>query len=209
MTNVYQTPDKVWLKRRLFEIGVEVLESEGYTVERAPGGASVRRISKDGESKLVSIRTTQDRSIAFPRETNGKWRTLDEVDVVVAVSVDDREAPRYAWVHFLPGDEMRDRFRRSYEARKASGLRMPPGRGIWLSLYRKESTDNPRLVGAGAGLVHPRVATVSLDNSDTGPRPTSPPPIEPPAGLTITEATRLLAKSLGVDESSIKITVEA
>jgi hypothetical protein len=208
MTDVYGTPEKVRLKRRLFEIGLETLKSMGYTVERAQGGSSVRRVTKDGESKLVSIRTTQDRYIAFPRKKDGAWRTLDEVDIVVAVSVDDREAPRYAWVHLLPGDEMRDRFRRSYEARKALGLKMPPGRGIWLSLYKKESTDNPRRVGAGAGLAHPRVATVSLAEGDNGPGPQQP-IVEPPVGLTITEAKRLLAKSLGVNESSIKITVEA
>lgn len=208
MTNVYGSPEKVQLKRRLLEIGIEVLKSEGYTVERAPGGSSVRRITKDGESKLVSIRTSQDRFIAFPRRKDGRWRTLDDVDLVVAASVDDKEAPKYAWVHFLDGDDMRDRFNRTYEARKAAGLKIPAGRGVWLSLYKPESTDHPRRVGAGAGLVYPRVATIPLDPDDTGPGPRQP-VVEQPVGLTITEAKRLLASSLGVDESSIKITVEA
>ena len=209
MADLYGTPEKAQLKRRLFEIGLETLRSLGYTIERAHGGSSVRRVTKDGESKLVSIRTTQDRYIAFPRKKDGTWRTLDEVDIVVAVSVDDADAPRYAWVHLLPGDEMRDRFKRSYDARKASGLRMPPGRGIWLALYNKESTDHPRRVGAGAGLVHPRLATVPLAVNDDGLRPQAPTTVEQRGGLTIVEAKRLLAKSLGINESSIKITVEA
>lgn len=40
--------------------------------------------TKGKDNKVVSIRTTQDRSIAFPRiEGDKNWRTLDEVDAVV------------------------------------------------------------------------------------------------------------------------------
>jgi hypothetical protein len=214
VTNVYKTPDKAEIKRRLFEIGVQALKDAGYRVGRAGGGSSVRQIIKEGEKpKLVSIRTTQDRHIAFPPKKGGGWRTLDDVDMVVAVSVDDRETPRYAWVHFLPGDDMRARFNRTYEARRAAGLRMPNGRGVWLSLYKEESSDEPRRVGAGAGLVNPKVAVVPLDKNGGGPLPAPTPqasrPVEPSDRLTIAEAKRRLAASLGVDESSIKIFVEA
>lgn len=212
MTNVYKTPQKAKLKRRLFEIGVQALKDAGYRVGRAGGGSSVRQITKDGEKpKLVSIRTTQDRAIAFPPKKGGGWRTLDDMDMVIAVSVDDRETPRYAWVHFLDGDDMRDRFNRTYQARKAAGLKMPNGRGVWLSLYKEEASDEPRRVGAGAGLVNPKVAVVPLDKNGGGPPPTPPAsrPSEQADRLTIAEAKRRLAASLGVDESSIKISVEA
>jgi hypothetical protein len=211
MTNVYRTPEKADIKRRLFDIGIQALRDQGYHVERARGGSSVRRATKNGESKLVSIRTTQDQAIAFPPKKDGGWRTLDDVDMVVAVSVDDKEAPRYAWVHFIDGDDMRDRFNRTYEARKAAQLKVPKGRGVWLSLYKEESSDQPRRVGAGAGLVYPRVATVPLNGNDAGPSPASPGfrPVDQPERLTIAEAKRRLAASLGVDESGIKISVEA
>src|SRR5258705_3520511 len=110
MTNIFKTPEKRGRKTRLFQIGVQTLEKEGWAVTRQKGlgKSSVRRIAKDGESKLVSIRTTQDQWIAFPPEPNAKgWTTLDDVEVVVAVSVDANVPPQEALVHWLPAKEMR------------------------------------------------------------------------------------------------------
>jgi hypothetical protein len=208
MADVYKTPEKTSLKRRLFEIGLETLRSEGYKVERIPGfgKASVRRITKGADQKVVSIRTTQDRHIAFPRlPDDSGWRTLDDVDMVVAVSVDDAESPKNAWVHFLDGSDMRDRFNRTYKARLAADRTIPLGRGVWLSLYHPESKDRPDHVGAGAGLQNPKVGVVPLLNQAGG----SDTKDTEDFGLTIAEAKRRLASSLGVNESSIKITVEA
>src|SRR5437868_33766 len=111
MTNIYKSPEKHHTKKRLFQIGVQTLQKEGWTVTKEKlGKSSVRRIVKNGESKLVSIRTTQDRWIAFPPKPNGKgWVTLDEVDVVLAVSVSP-ESRKVAWVHWVPANEMRKRF---------------------------------------------------------------------------------------------------
>src|SRR4051794_17542694 len=93
--------------------------------------------------------------IAFPRnKKNDGWATLEEADLVVASSVNDRDEPRFAKVHLIPGDEMRDRFDRSYAARKAAGYSLPKGRGIWVSLYEQEASDPVNRVGAGAGLKH-------------------------------------------------------
>jgi len=73
-------------KKRLFEIGLKALEENGYTIERVPsiGKSSIRRIKKDGQSKIVSIKTTQDTWIAFQRNDTS-WITLPDVDAVVAV----------------------------------------------------------------------------------------------------------------------------
>src|SRR5580700_3928316 len=104
MTNIFGNPDKVAMKTQLFEAGVKALEGAGYKVERIQGSgkSSVRRIVKGKENKVVSIRTTQDTWIAFPRTEHDKgWRTLDEVDQVVAVSVDDRHTPKFAKVHIV------------------------------------------------------------------------------------------------------------
>lgn len=211
MTDVYGTPRKVRTKKRLFEIGIETLEAQGYKVERVPGSgkSSVRRITKGGESKTVTIRTTQDRTIAFPRlEDDSGWRTLDDVDMVVAVSVDDREDPKNGLVHLLDGDDMRDRFNRTYEARLEADHKIPLGRGVWLALYRRDDGSNVRFVGAGAGLDNPPVATVPLVSTPE-PGSAASGSAQPMENLTIAEAKKLLAKSLGVEESSIKITVEA
>lgn len=216
MTNVYGTPEKANMKNQLFRIALEVLQKDGWKVEREPrsGKSSVRRITKGKESLLVSIRTTQDTWIAFPRtEGDRSWRTLDDVDAVVPVSVDDRENPKYAKVHLIDGDEVRARFNRAYKARKAAGHSIPVGRGVWVSLYDQEANDPVSHIGAGMGLEFPPMAMVPLSSEqiaavapDDDEDPASPGEEAP---LSIAEAKRRLALALGVNPANIKITVEA
>ena len=219
MTNIFKTAEKVERKDRLFEIGVETLESQGWTVERSPGlgKASVRRIRKGDVNHLVSIRTTQDQWIAFPPKEGGKgWITLDDVEAVIAVSVDDRESPRFARVHWLPGDEMRERFNEAREARKDAGHHVPKRRrGIWISLYNDDDEKTVRWVGGGAGNAHPPIAEVPLALGDAS-RPKDGSQRARPVSsngndghLTIAEAKRRLALTFGVPESAIRISVQA
>lgn len=218
MTNVSAHQGKVRIRRRLFEVGLEALKKEGWRVERVQGAgkSSLRRVTKGGESKLVSIRTTQDTWIAFPRDKQDRgWVTLSDADLVMAVSVDDPDEPRYAQAHLIDGDEMRGRFDRAYRARLDAGHSIPLGRGVWVSLYQEETEDPVNRVGAGAGLVHPAVLRVPLD----GPAPEAD--ADDAEGfeeagsedaddrLTIAEAKRRLALTFGVDPSSVKITIEA
>lgn len=214
MTDIFATPEKAPRRDRLFQIGLETLQQNGWKVERIPrmGKSSVRRITKGGKTRKVSIRTTQDRWIAFPRNhADNGWVTLSDVDAVVAVSVDDRGDPKFALVHMIEADEMRKRFDRAYKARIAAGYKIPLGRGVWVSLYDPDATDPVTHVGGGAGLENPPIASVPLEpeeldsdviietkNLDDKDRP-----------LTIAEAKRRLAMTLGVEPSSIKITVEA
>ena len=53
--------------------------------------------------------------------------------------MDDRHNPKFAKVHIIDGDEMRDRFNRAYAARKKAGHTIPIGRGVWESLYLPEA----------------------------------------------------------------------
>jgi hypothetical protein len=215
MTNIYETLDKVLTRRQLFQAGLSALESKGWRVERIArsGKASIRRITKGNVSKTVSIRTTQDQWVAFPRNANDDgWATLADADDVVVVSVDDRTTPQFAQVHLVPGDEMRQRFDRAYQARKGANHVIPVGRGIWLSLYEKESESPISLVGGGIGLAYPAIARIPLSSmkSDAVPEdfddePTGEKAVEPP--FTIAEAKRRLALSLGVNESDVKITI--
>jgi hypothetical protein len=217
MTNIFKSPKKASTKNHLFNIAVEALQTAGWKVERVPGNgkSSVRRIVKGGVTKLVSIRTTQDTWIAFPRTEEDKgWRTLDDVDQVVAVSVDDRQTPKFAKVHILDGDEMRDRFNRAYAARKKAGHTIPIGRGVWVSLYLPEAQDPVSHIGAGAGLKYQAIATVPLIpeliaavEATSVEHATESHAAEAP--LSIAEAKRRLAGTLGVDPANIKITVEA
>ena len=221
MTNV-STPKKTNLRSRLFQIGQEVLEKDGWKVERVAGlgKGSVRRITRGKETMLVSIRTSQDQYLAFPRTLDDKeWNTLGIVDAVVAVSVNDREAPTTAKVHFLEGDEVRRRFDLGYKARREAGHSLPVGRGMWLPLYLPHAEEPTYQVGGGLGLDFPPIAEVSLSKPDTAqplpedghdlPAEAEPVLAEPCQPLTIVEAKRQLAEVFGVSPEQVKITIEA
>lgn len=218
MTNIFSSPKKVSRKKFLFNAGIEALEKDGWTVDRIPkiGKSSIRRAVKGDESKVVTIRTSQDTYVAFPRDEEAEeWATLAMADMVVAATVDDRENPRFAHVHLIDGDEMRDRFDRSYKARIDAGHVIPAGRGMWLSLYEQEQNDVPTLVGAGAGLDNPPALRVPLGQED---KDESAAEIEVVAAeailpdsnpqLSIADAREQLAKTFGVDPSNVKISIE-
>jgi hypothetical protein len=224
MTNVLATLEKRQARRGLFQLAIQALEAQGWQVTRVPRGgkASLRQIARGKERHKVSIRTSQDAWIAFPRRSDGNWVTLDGVDFVVAVSFNDKQNPTMASVHMIPGDAAREHFNRAYLARKQAGYRMHAARGIWISLYEKESIEPVVLVGAGLGLMYPAIATHDLRTAslpvgaadidddlaedDYAEQAAVKAPVAIP--LTIQEAKRRLAESLGVPESSIKITVE-
>ncbi len=80
-----------------------------------------------------------------------------------------------------------------------------------MSLYHPDATDPVTHVGGGAGLDHPPIARIPLEpeksNSDVIVETKAMDSRDKP--LTIAEAKHRLAMTLGVDPSSIKITVEA
>lgn len=219
-------PRKTRTRRLLVDVCIQALERDGWVVTRARGvgNSRIRRIAKDSKSKLVAIRTSQDRWIAFPRtRDDATWATLSEVDAVAVASLDPDD-PTYARIHLLDANDLQSRFDRAYAARRAAGHSIPRGRGVWIALYENEALDPPTLVGAGAGLATEAIARVALPGSDESMAAGVVPPVSPPfaptteparAGnssegrLTIAEAKSRLARTLGVDPSSIKITVEA
>src|SRR5688500_9428833 len=110
MGDIFGKPEKRPRKDRLFQIGVQTLERDGWYVERATGmgKGSVRRITKGNQKLLAAIRTTQDTWIAFPPKPGGKgWITLDDVNVVLVVSVDKKDSPKYARVHWFDAKDLR------------------------------------------------------------------------------------------------------
>ena len=209
MTNINKTPEKLVTRKRLGDIGVEALQMDGWAVEkiRGSGKSSMRRITRGKERRDIAIRTTQDQWIAFPRnDSDDGWKTLADVDAVVVVSVDDVVNPRFGLVHFIEGSEMRARFDRAYAAREAAHHQLDAGRGIWLSLYDRETNPPVRLAGAGLGLDHPPIARLPLwpEKAERSFEVQGP-----MKSITISEAKELLARSLGVDPSNIRISIEA
>ncbi|SAL68926.1 hypothetical protein [Caballeronia humi] len=212
------------LRDRLQKIGAVALEQEGWKISRVPRGqkgsgkGSVRRITRGEEVKLVSIRTTKDRHIAFPRADDG-WATLGEVDYVCAVSVDKHGAPQEGWAHIIDAKEMLARFDRAYEARIKAGNSIPLGQAMWVSLYHKEGTNPVYLVGAGVGRPEnfPPKLKAKLWNAGEMPEVEQEQKsvaedvqeLLDETPLTIAEAKRRLAMTFGVEESCIKISIEA
>jgi hypothetical protein len=210
MTNIFAAPEKNLRKNELFDLALQALSEQDYLVERVKGSgkSSLRRITKGGKSQIATIRTSQDCWIAFPRNENDVgWSTLEDADVVVAASVDDKYEPRFANIHLIPANEMRKRFDRARDAKLRAGHVIPERRGVWLSLYKQEANEPVNLVGAGAGIQYPPIARYELDteenSSDTEEVP--PPPVQ--ERFTIADAKRKLAAFYDVPESAITITI--
>jgi hypothetical protein len=227
MTNV-STPVKKKLRVALKQAALDALASQGWKVEKPKGyGSSVRLLRRGAEQRLVSIRTSQGTQIAFPRDADGKWVSLNGVDVVIAASVDNYVNPTAINVHWMDAKVVKDSFDRTFAARMSQNHTIPVGRGVWLPLYEAESNDTPRLVGSGLGLKFPPIYTIPLneavakaedanddEESDEVAEDDAPdaaqhaPQHTDEVPMTIAEAKRRLAVSLGVDPSNIKITIE-
>lgn len=228
MTNIYATPEKIQYAKRLFEIGIEYLESQGYEVSRVPrsGKKSLRRVKKGKEEFNVAIRTSQDQWFAFPRDNDGNWLGMDDVEVerviVVALNTRDEGKEKIGLVHDFSADEVRNRLNKNFDARYAVNPNFDTSHGNWISLYTKEAKEPVSLVGAGIGLQFPAAAKIPLfgasaddvEEEDLAEAEGAvsfvhAPPAQVNEGpLTIPEAKRRLALTFGVDPSAIKITVE-
>lgn len=218
MTNV-SGPGKMAIRKFLRTTAVQELQKLGYKVERIPraGKGSLRRITKDGISKVATIRTSQDAWIAFPRNTDDTgWSTLEEADVVVVASLAEKGGNR-ANFHLMDADDIRARFNRAREAKLKADHVMPTGRGVWISLYNKEAAVPVSMVGAGAGLLYkPFAANVPVVINEGSPPDLQEDDVEYESEqeansedpLTIAEAKRRLALTFGVDPTAIRITVE-
>jgi hypothetical protein len=71
------------------QVGRSVLMDQGYDVRLKPGqgylpGSRVI-LAKAGEETDAAIKASQQRALSFTRKSNTRWRTLDSVDVVIAV----------------------------------------------------------------------------------------------------------------------------
>ena len=194
----------------------------GYTLDRMPGRglSNVWMITKGGTSQKASIRTTRDRWIAFPPLEKGKkWKTLDQVDLVIVATVNDRDDPRNVEVYIFPQAEVRKRFDASYAARVAAGQRTGDNFGMWVARDQR-GRNSPADVGSGIVDQYKPVAVIPIadlltdvqagvvSNDEVGDdRPADEIENDPP--LTIPEAKRRLALTLGCNPENIKIIVEA
>lgn len=123
----------------------------GYEMKRVPGRglSNIWFITKDGETRKAAIRTTRDRWFAFPPQNKGtKWKTLDDVEVVIVASVDSKDEPENVEVFIFPADDVRKHFQAAYNARTQAGQEVREDFGMWISL-QKDNRGIPASVGSG------------------------------------------------------------
>jgi hypothetical protein len=141
------------------------IEAQGYKMTREPGRglSNMWRLEKDGQVKLGAIRTTQDRWFAFPPLNGGaKWKTLDEVDLVILAAVDVVEEPKNVEVYLFPASEVRKRFDAAYQARSKNGHIQQDNFGMWIAL----DTDKRGIaasVGSGINVPYPSTVVYTVD----------------------------------------------
>jgi hypothetical protein len=203
--------------KKMFDVALDYFGNEGFSSERVKGIGkwSIRRLTHriTGESEVVCIRTSQTTWLGFHWSTkNSNWEELAGVDAVFAVSVDNEDAPQWINVHHIPAKEIASRLNRLKVAKEERGLSLD-GKVLWISLYDTDAADPVKFVGAGAGLsfapIHripfSRQLDVTLPKADA--LIALQPNVEVP--LTIPDAKKKLAASLGVPEDRIRIFIEA
>jgi hypothetical protein len=206
-TNVVEKKEPA-IRRRLKEIALQALHDQGWSVERWPGSrkSSERRITKRGQSLRATIRTARDRWLAFPlTDTNGtRFGPLAAADRVIVPTLDP-EDDGYALVFDFPADDIRQRFKKAYEARKRAGHAVPnDGRGIWISLFKRDGHP-VYSIGGGAALDQKWFARVPLDRKDTSKQTAAPTSL----AEAIAAAKSQIAAAAGVRPEQVRISIEA
>ena len=116
------TSKAVW--RLLCEAAKRAMEAGGYELARVPGRglSNVWLFERNGKRGSASIRTSRDRWFAFPPLKGGaKWKTLDDVDVVIVAAVDKADNPEKVEVYIFEADVVRKHFRAAHLARISAG----------------------------------------------------------------------------------------
>ncbi len=141
------------------------LEKEGYMLRRVPGRgrSNTWEAHRNGKVRRVSIRTTNDRWIAFPPMNGGsKWKTLDDVDLVAVAAVDDRDEPKAIEVYIFEAAEVRSRFVAAHAARTKAGFVVRDDFGMWVNLD-EDHRRLPASVGSGLASEHQSIAVYPIE----------------------------------------------
>jgi hypothetical protein len=159
-----ELPNKtMW--RLLVEAARQAMETNGYRLDRVPGRglSNLWLYERNGKRGSASIRTSRDRWFAFPPLNGGqKWKTLDDVDLVLVAALDKAERPENVEVYIFDADVVRARFKAAHAARVAAGHRIKDGFGMWLRIDRDER-GLPTSVGSGLADYRPPVVVYPLD----------------------------------------------
>jgi len=138
------------------------------TREPGRGLSNIWKLEKGGKTQLGAIRTSQDRWFAFPPLEGGtKWKTLDDVEIVILAVVDSTEDPHAAEVYVFPKDDVRQRFIAAYKARAKAGHVQKDDFGMWVGLDA-DTRGIASSVGSGIVENYKPVGVYPLDELLTG-----------------------------------------
>ena len=173
------------------------LGDAGFAPKRVPGRgrSNIWEFEELGQYKRVSIRTTKNRWFAFqPLEQGTKWKTLDDVDIVIVAAVDDRDDPQNVEVYKFDAEEVRKRFDESRAARIGAGQTVRDDFGMWLGLD-EDDRDLPASAGAGLAAVYPPITTFPLERliADTEAEPVAAPEDGEAVGAPATTSPQTIA----------------
>lgn len=159
--------------RMMVSAALEGAKAAGYTMKRQPGRglSNTYEMTKDGKTRIASVRTTRDRFIAFPPLDGGKrWKTLDTADLVLVSAVTDPADPQSVDVYLFPGEEVRKRFDASYAARIANGHTVRDDFGMWVMIDKGDDAIISQ-IGHSLALEYPAIAHFTLDELEAGVEP--------------------------------------
>jgi hypothetical protein len=153
MANMLEGLSETVRWRLMVNAAKKAMEAQGYSLARVPGRglSNIWNITKDGKTQAASIRTTRDRYIAFPPlEGGARWKTLDDVEMVIVATVDSKEDPENVEVYLFPADDVRKRFNAHYAARTKDGQTIKDNFGMWVGLDRD---DRSLASSIGTGII--------------------------------------------------------
>lgn len=189
--------------RVLTDAAMKAMQEDGWSITKAPGHgrSNAWNIEKNGKSGRVSIRTTQNRWIAYQPQNGGKnWKTLDDADYVCisAFDYDDDDDPTCIDVHFIKANTIRDAFNRSYKARTDDGASITDDFGMWTCM---DECEGDRAVNVGSGFATDKnmIASYSLDDADNTDKKSSK------SDLPSRSESRTLSVSAILDDARTKI----
>lgn len=198
----------VW--RRMVEVGRSALETNGFEFASPPlvSRATVWDIQKGQNVSKIAVRTSQDRWLGFNPSGDG-WKTLDDVDEVLAVTVDHVKKPEKFEVYLFTADEVRRRLNKNKAARMRKGHKGLDKYGNWIAFDRKDHVDSPTGVGSGIAELRPPIAVVPIDPEPYDPADRGGVIASGTVGNLLEEFTDRLATELGVprDQVHLQLTI--
>jgi hypothetical protein len=164
MANLFHGRDETTKWRLMVGAAKAAISQGGYSMTKIPGRglSNVWNLEKGGKTRPACIRTTRDRWIAFPPlEKATKWRTLDDVELVVVATVDSKDDPKTVQVYLFPADDVRKRFDASRDSRIKAGQPPRDNFGMWVALDL-DQRGVPASAGSGIIEQYKPIAEYSL-----------------------------------------------